>query len=190
MNRYWRFTIIIMTIMAGRLASAAEFEIISPRSSEVFAPESQESETLEPNQAKRFRFDRILWIRSKDYLPVLVIPVDAKNSQIKIDAPKIADVVSQLAQADVDKMLSEVFIEISVIQKLTRQRNLTESKNKIDLLMSKYPRLTYLKFILASQKLLEGDRTSALRIGEEALSAFPDNEDGKAFVKQLKGAKP
>ena len=78
MNRYWRVTIIIMAFMSCRLAAASpEFEIISPRAAEVFAPESHQAETLEPNQSKRFEFDQTLWIRSKDHLPILIIPFDA-----------------------------------------------------------------------------------------------------------------
>ncbi len=166
---------------------AAQFELNVSTDSDVRTPGTDKRERVLANQPKSFSFDEALWIESENRIPVLVVPAGAKNSQLKIDAPETTRVVQQLGEKQMSAMLSDLMTEIADIQKLIRSKQLSESRTRLTRLMARYPNVSFLKFVLASQLLLEGEKAQALRTAEEALKSNPDYIEGKSFIASLKG---
>lgn len=128
-----------------------------------------------------------LWITGEHSIPILLVPVLGNSSAVKLDPPKISEVVKLQSDMQLNKNLSQILAQVSEIQSMLRKRQFSQSRIKLQQLMALYPNVSYLKFIQANQFLLEGERKEALRLAEEGLIQNPDYEEGKKFVAKLKG---
>lgn len=149
--------------------------------------DSTKSYPLSPNTETKISVTDPLWFEGEDSLPILVIPISGKTNSVKLDPPKLSSVVRLQSQKQINKSLSLIMAEVSEIQAMLRKRQLTQSRLKLQSLMNEFPDVSFLKFILANQFLIEGERKEALRFAEEALSQNPTYAEGKTFVLRLKG---
>ncbi len=167
-------------------STAFGFEITSTSEAKLKGISSTNVYQLSPGKPAKISVDETLWFESEGRIPVLIIPIAAKANSVTIDAPQSTQVVQSLAEVEVNQLLAEVMAEVSSIQNSMRKKQLSDSRSKLSSLMSRYPKVTFLKFLLASQQLLEGERQQALRTAEEAHKALPNYAEGKAFIQSLK----
>lgn len=127
-----------------------------------------------------------IWIFSKGRVPFLLVPMDSNTRDINIESPKYDKQSKQSTQVEVDSQLSEIMIQVLLIQKDLRKGRVQDAKNKLNPLMQGRPHLGFLNFLAASVSTLEGDKKAAIQYLEKGLKSHPDYQDGKNLLNRLK----
>jgi predicted Zn-dependent protease len=75
-----------------------------------------------------------------------------------------------------NKVLDEVMNEVLVAQNLLAKKDAKGALETVEKIITKYPQLSYLKFIKASCLMVMGNKENALKILEETLNEHPENK--------------
>lgn len=120
-------------------------------------------------------------------VPLLLVPVSAGKTEIRINPPTIADATGAQSQREISNLLSNLMIEIVEIQRKVQEKRFQQAYDQLVNLQKMYPKIAYLDFIKASVLYLQGKRSEARTAIESALKVHPNFKEGKEFLKQIGG---
>jgi tetratricopeptide (TPR) repeat protein len=121
-------------------------------------------------------------------IPVLLIPVQQGNAEVKLNPPTFREAAKETAQIEIGLIVSEIIEEIQVVQKDIQKKNYDKALFKIEELERKYPDVAFLDFIRGSVLFLEGKKSKARQALTRALEAHPNYQEGRDFLKAIGGA--
>jgi tetratricopeptide (TPR) repeat protein len=125
-------------------------------------------------------------IELDDRLPVVLVPY-GNSSAIELDPPAVDTAFKKRAQEEGSAMLSALMNDVNRIQRMIHRKRFEEANESLERLKERYPNVRFLDFISGSILAMRGDRQGAIEATERALEAHPDYEEGRSFLKQLKG---
>jgi hypothetical protein len=129
-----------------------------------------------------------LWISSKGFVPVLLVPVDTDpNQRISVKLISVEDWPPEKLQGILTQELARLSEAVFEIQKLLAAKNTDRALGLLDQLQGRFPALDYLNFMRASALVLKGDRKGATSALKKALATHPSNVEGQALLKALEG---
>ncbi len=129
-----------------------------------------------------------LWISSKGFVPVLLVPVDTDpNQRISVKLISVEDWPPEKLQGILTQELARLSEAVFEIQKLLAAKNTDRALGLLDQLQGRFPALDYLNFMRASALVLKGDRKGAIGALKKALATHPSNVEGQALLKALEG---
>lgn len=135
--------------------------------------------------------DSPLLLRSAGRVPVLIVPLKAQKSVVRIDSPVVGQVLTEERDLKIDEALSEVTLYLSEIHRAMGVRDLTRARQKLNEVKAKHPNVQFFNFIEASLAFLAGDRDQALSLVNAGLASHPDYSPGVELRKQLlQGSRP
>lgn len=127
-------------------------------------------------------------IKLEGRIPVVLIPVQQGNAEVKLNPPTFREAAKETAQKEISLIVSEIIEEIHVVQKEMQKKNYDKALYKIEELEKKYPDVAFLDFIRGSVLFLEGKKSKARQALTRALEAHPNYQEGRDFLKAIGGA--
>lgn len=174
-------------IMMGGLTSrpSAAFELESASDATVSDLMNSQKQEIKAGQKVDIKEKNPLWITSPGRVPVLVVPLSAGGSSVRVDSPSAEKVLQDDRSLKIDQSLSEVTMYLSEIHRALAARDIPTAKQKTIELKGKFPQVRFINFIEASLAYLSGDRAQALALVNLGLVAHPDYGPGLELKKQL-----
>ncbi len=128
-------------------------------------------------------------IEAPGFVPLLIPPSRDRVGELSVALTPFEVSLKDTVKKQVSDVLDEVVSQINNIQVLISKKQLEEAVTQITALETKYPSMTYFKFLKASCYVLLGKNEQAISILNVAIKENPDNKSGKAFYDSLtKGA--
>jgi hypothetical protein len=159
---------------------SAEFDaVIRPLSSD---------QTQNISAGKSFDWDarEPLVVEEFGRTPVVLIPTASSNGAIKLRSKALGGLGNvKKPDSELDLNVSEILMRVSGIQTAIEKHNIRAASNEYETLVTKFPKVPFLKFLGASLSLLNGQKSDARHLTEEGLRAHPDYEKGKRFLESL-----
>ena len=145
----------------------------------------------EANKPVDLPSDKVVWIQSKGYVPMLILPqsLAAPGEPLKVQLPTVANWPNQETLNAIDQKLSSLTDEVVAFQAAIRSKNVSEAE-RILTRMEAISRQDYYHFFRASIQFLKGDINSAKDSTNRGLSRFPANEQGQKFLQVLEKKGP
>jgi thioredoxin-like negative regulator of GroEL len=116
---------------------------------------------------------------------VLVVPTSSAAGETLISLKPVEDWGGPQLNRLVNARLNEVLSRVVDAQKMLGSGRAKDALATIEDLQTRNPELTYLNFIKASCLVVLGERDRARSALDAALSAFPDNESGRALAASI-----
>lgn len=181
--------LIIFCLYAPMSTMAGPIKVLFDHPVEILTPTNQGLGTPvnhEANKEISLPADQVLWVQSKGFVPVLMLPqsVAIKGEALKIKMPPVASWPNLETQNEIDRKLSLITDEVVSFQAAIRSRNVGEAE-RILARMEGISQQDYYHFFRASIQFLKGDVDAAKDSTKRGLSRFPANEKGQKFLQTL-----
>jgi len=173
----------LIALSSAGLCSAQRVEFT--HAADIINLRSREKTTVRAGETAELSENQSYQVVSADRLPVFLVSL-SDSEKIQVSAPNLPEYVESDRNKKLNLVTGDVLSRINDIQALIQQKRLDEAQKKIDLLKQDYPGMTYLDFVQASLLFLRGQRGEALRLAEAAAVEFPNYQEGKTFIEQLK----
>jgi tetratricopeptide (TPR) repeat protein len=187
MQTYIPITFYILLIFAG--VAHSDIQIQVAEDSVLHILETKTNQPLKSSEAIRVKLQSPATVISPNRIPVLLVPLTSPDEIIKIESPPAADVVEKITEEEMGRRLSKALTEIADIQNAIRNRQLESALQQLNTLQTRDPNIKFYDFLKGSILFLQGNKTEARRLTEEALKIYPDYKEGRKFLSTLKGGK-
>jgi predicted Zn-dependent protease len=127
-----------------------------------------------------------LLLESPGHVDVLVVPISgSSDKQIDVSLKATSSSGDPTLSPEFDSSVNQLISDINEAQILLLRSQGAEALARVEELQSRYPRVSYLRFLKASCLLVTGANDRAKAALESALHDFPNNAAGLALYQQL-----
>ena len=120
-------------------------------------------------------------------IPVMIVPAQSGDSNVKLNPPLEKEVVERASQKDIGNSVSEIMMQMETVHKSIQKKNFNQASAEIDELQARFPQVGFLGFARGSIYLLQGEKNKAREAVSRALQAYPNYKEGQDFLKALGG---
>lgn len=190
--KHYFSSVLTVVVLLSQTATAAmqsttKTAIVPSESGDLFIIGSTEKIEVQAEKSIEVSLDRPILAQLSGRVPMILVPVNAGKSELRLNPPTIADATGAQSQREMSNILSNLLIEINEVQRKVQEKRWQQAYDQLVNLQKKYPKIAYLDFIKASILYLQGKRSEARTAIESALKAHPNFQEGKDFLKQIGG---
>lgn len=169
----------------GFLSSETKVRLHSSDNATLIDLANQTKQEISGNNNTDIILSTPMQVDIKGHLPILLIPIKDGVTEVKLNPPSYKEAINTYGQKEMSNIVSEIFIDIQLIQKKIQTRDAAGAMSLITSLQNKYPNVAFLDFIRGSILFLQGQKSEARTAVKKALESHPDYEEGQKFLKSL-----
>jgi tetratricopeptide (TPR) repeat protein len=179
---------VIQSSAFGFLEEAAAVKLRANESGQIVDLQQQTTTPIKGDVPLDLKVSAPAMVKLDGRIPVILIPIQAGQSEIKLNPPSYKEAAGQTAQKEISYLVSEIMMGIQVVQKEIQKKNYDQAMARLDEMQKKYPNVPFFDFIRGSILFLQGKKSKARKAVTRALEAHPNYQEGKDFLKAIGGA--